>query len=163
MALSLLRGNLTTDQVVIAFDNTNSEKLYAKAYSAMLILNDRKPLATPNSLTKAYAKLLNTKGKEKAEAFLQRAKNDTLRYSLVENDINNLGYAFLENNRKSESLVTFELGTRWFPHSDNMFNSYGEALASSGKKLDAIDMYRKSLAINPKNEDSKQAIERLMK
>jgi len=47
--------------------------------------------------------------------------------------------------------------------SSDAFNSYAEALAKIGKKEDAIAMYRKSLALNPKNEDSEKALQELLK
>ena len=49
------------------------------------------------------------------------------------------------------------------PNSDNLFNSYGELLAKSGKKEESIIMYKKSLLLNPDNEDSKKSLEILEK
>lgn len=150
--------NLTKDQLVVAFDNINSEKLYRKGLNAMRILNGKEPLPIKLSLTKAYAKILYKDGKTAAEDFLNAHKNDTARYILAENDINNLGYEFMEHGHLPQALITFELNTRLFPQSDNVYNSYGEGLQESGDKAAAIAMYRKSLDINPKNEDSIKAL-----
>jgi len=150
--------NLTKDQLVVAFDNTNSEKLYRKGLNAMRILNGKEPLPVKLSLTKAYAKVLYKDGKTVAEDFINAHKADTSGYFLAENDMNNLGYEFMEHGHLSQALITLELNTRLYPQSDNVYNSYGDALKQSGDKAAAIAMYRKSLEINPKNEDSINAL-----
>ena len=150
--------NLTKDQLVVAFDNTNGEKLYRKGLNAMRILNGKELLPIKLSLTKAYAKVLYKDGKTVAEDFLNAHKADTAGYILAENDMNNLGYEFMEHGHLPQALITFELNTRLYPQSDNVYNSYGDALLESGDKAAAIAMYRKSLEINPKNEDSIKAL-----
>ena len=153
--------NLTKDQLVVAFDNTNGEKLYRKGLNAMRILNGKEPLPIKLSLTKAYAKILYKDGKTVAEDFLNAHKTDTAGYSLVENDMNNLGYEFMEHGHLPQALITFELNTRLYPQSDNVYNSYGDGLLKSGDKAAAIAMYRKSLEINPGNEDSIKALKEI--
>lgn len=153
--------NLTKDQLVVAFDNTNGEKLYRKGLNAMRILNGREPLPIKLSLTKAYARVLYKDGKAVAEEFLNTHKADTAGYILAENDMNNLGYEFMEHGHLPQALVTFELNTRLYPQSDNVYNSYGDGLLKGGDKAGAIAMYRKSLEINPKNEESIKALKAL--
>ncbi|WP_129716176.1 hypothetical protein [Pedobacter sp. SYP-B3415] len=102
-------------------------------------------------------------GADHAMAVLQTLKADTANYNLNENDMNNLGYAFLADKQQTQGLETLKINCLLFPQSDNVYNSYGEALAGAGKKCDAIAMYRKSLVINPKNEDSKKALQALLK
>jgi tetratricopeptide (TPR) repeat protein len=48
-----------------------------------------------------------------------------------------------------------------FPNSFNVYDSYAEALAENGKREEAILMYRKAIALNPKSEGSLQALKRL--
>jgi CubicO group peptidase (beta-lactamase class C family) len=153
--------NLSNNQVVILFDNTNSERLYLKGLSAMRILNGKPPLAIKRSLTKLYAKTLVAKGRAAAEDLLYRLKNDTAQYTLLENDMNNLGYEFMEKHHLPEALTSFELNTRLYPGSDNVFSSYGDGLRENGEKEKAIVMYKRSLALNPGNEDSMKALKEL--
>ncbi|WP_286895361.1 MULTISPECIES: tetratricopeptide repeat protein [Sphingobacterium] len=49
-----------------------------------------------------------------------------------------------------------------FPRSFNVFDSYAEALMKTGKKEEAIMMYRRSLEINPANESGKKALQILL-
>lgn len=52
--------------------------------------------------------------------------------------------------------------TMLFPRSFNVFDSYAEALMKTGKKEEAIMMYRRSLEINPANESGKKALQILL-
>ena len=48
-----------------------------------------------------------------------------------------------------------------FPSSWNSYDSYGEILLKMGKKDEAIQMYRKSIELNPKNEGGKKILEKI--
>jgi tetratricopeptide (TPR) repeat protein len=80
---------------------------------------------------------------------------------LDENELNEMGYEFYNNGRPAYAFETFRAALYLFPNSDNLYNSYGELLAKSGKKEEAIIMYGKSLQLNPKNEDSIKSLEKL--
>lgn len=82
-------------------------------------------------------------------------------YYLDEREMNLLGYDFLFNDYKPESLEAFRLNVILFPASFNVYDSYAEALAESGKKREAILMYRRAIALNPKSEGSIQALKQL--
>lgn len=153
--------NVTKKQTVIVLDNTNSEGLYKKALSAMYILNDKTALTVRKSLTKIYGKALMEKGVDCAFSRLQELKDDTTNYSLTENDMNNLGYEFLENGYSAQALETLKINTLLFPQSDNVYNSYGEALEKDNKLTEALLMFKKSIMLNPSNEDSKNAVKRI--
>ena len=155
---TIFMRNLTKKQMVVVFDNINSEKLYPKALNMLRILSGKPPMTVPKSLTKIYGKALFARGEAYANALLLRLRSDSLHYALNENDMNNLGYAFLEQKRLPEALTAFKLNTVLYPQSDNVYNSYGDGLLESGDKAAAIAMYRKSLEINPKNEESIKAL-----
>ena len=79
-----------------------------------------------------------------------------MNYSLSQNEMNDLGYEFSNNKKYDLALQAFRAAVYIFPNSSNLFNSYGEILAKSEKKEAAIIMYKRSLFLNPKNEDSKK-------
>lgn len=66
-------------------------------------------------------------------------------------------------NRNELALETAKMLAVFFPESSNAYEAYGNILAKTGKKDAAISMYKKSIALNPKNEDAKQALEELLK
>jgi tetratricopeptide (TPR) repeat protein len=60
------------------------------------------------------------------------------------------------------ALEVFKLNTIMFPNSANTYDSYAFGLRATGKKKEAIQMYQKSLAMDPNNDDGKQALKELM-
>ena len=48
-------------------------------------------------------------------------------------------------------MKIFELTVILNPQSFNVYDSYGEALLEAGKKKEAIEMYKKSVKLNPQN------------
>jgi len=78
--------------------------------------------------------------------------------------LNALGYAYLyEANDVDKAIELFKLNTELFPDIANCWDSYGEALAKSGKKEEAIKAYEKALAIRPNLESAKNALKDLKK
>ena len=55
------------------------------------------------------------------------------------------------------------MNTQLFPDIANCWDSYGEALAESGKKEEAIKAYEKALTIRPNLESAKNALKDLKK
>ncbi len=102
--------------------------------------------------------------REGAEAALAvyregRANNPALRYP--EDFVNQAGYASLTAGRHEEALALFALNIEAWPESWNVYDSYGEALAAAGRTGEAIDSYRRSLELEPRNENGKRQLERL--
>jgi Tfp pilus assembly protein PilF len=87
--------------------------------------------------------------------------SETANYILDENELNELGYEFFNNKKNALAFEVMRSAISLFPNSDNLFNSYGELLVKSEKKDEAIMMYKKSLLLNPENEDSKKCLELL--
>lgn len=78
-------------------------------------------------------------------------------YSL-ESEVNNFGYALLNQKKDSEALQIFELNTELYPHGFNTFDSYGECLMNLGRTEEALSAYRKSLALNPQNDNARKIL-----
>ena len=55
----------------------------------------------------------------------------------------------------------FKLNVEQYPESDNVYDSYGEALLESGDQALAIENYKKSLALNPANPYALAELEKL--
>ena len=153
--------NLDKKQTVVYFDNAESEGVYRHALSAMNILNDKPILIQPKSLVRIYGRALVEKGADYAAARLLEHKNDTEHFRLREGEMNDLGYNLLSNGYAAQALETFKLITLLFPESWNAFDSYGEALLKTGKKEEAMMMYKKSVELNPKNEGGINALKKL--
>jgi predicted alpha/beta superfamily hydrolase len=78
--------------------------------------------------------------------------------------VNRVGYQMLrsdDSEQKAAALELFELNATNHSGSFNVFDSLGEAYASLGQKAKAIESYRRSLEINPGNENAKDQLELL--
>ncbi|MGZ3873337.1 MAG: serine hydrolase [Mucilaginibacter sp.] len=162
-AVTIMLRNIGRKQTVILLDNAGSEGLYKTALNTLKLLNGQPLLPVKKNLSKIYGRTMMKDGIDHAMALLLQLKADTASYNLSEDDMNNLGYAMLSGKELAQALETLKVNCLLYPESDNVYNSYGEALAKAGRKEDAIAMYRRSLAINPKNEDSQQALQALLK
>ena len=80
--------------------------------------------------------------------------------------VNRIAYRFLRSKNPQQQLKAldfFLLNTTNYPNSFNVFDSLGEAYAILGEKEKAIQNFKKSLALNPKNENAKTALKDLGK
>lgn len=80
---------------------------------------------------------------------------------LSENYVNAWGYRLVRSSRPTEGTAIFAFNTAEHPDSWNVHDSYAEALAATGDKTRAIEHYRRSLALNPGNDNAEAMIARL--
>lgn len=155
--------NLNKHQLLIWLNNKESATTMNNIFEALNILNN-KPFIVKKAKKHAaniYGNLLLEQGDDKAFASLINMKSDTANYIVDEDELNQLGYDFSENNLNTLALTTFRTAILLFPNSDNLLNSYAEVLLKAGKKEEAIIMYKESLLLNPDNEDSIKALQKL--
>jgi CubicO group peptidase (beta-lactamase class C family) len=158
--LMLLR-NITKHQTVILLDNT-SDNVVPLADMALSILNGQKVAKPKKSGARSFGIALADYGLKAGNAFLKKIEKDTLNYYFNEDEMNSLGYAFLSSNKDAEAETVFKQNTLLFPLSWNAFDSYGEVLLKRGRKQDAVKMYRKSIELNPGNENGKKVLEQVL-
>jgi tetratricopeptide (TPR) repeat protein len=83
------------------------------------------------------------------------------RYDVSEPEINSLGYALLRKDKAGEAIEIFKLNVSEHPKSWNVYDSLGEAFMKSGQNELAIENYRKSLELNPNNENGREMLKKL--
>jgi glyoxylase-like metal-dependent hydrolase (beta-lactamase superfamily II) len=76
-------------------------------------------------------------------------------------EYNVLGYRVLGDQRYAEAIAIFELNVEMYPESWNVYDSLGEAHMLAGDDQRAIELYRKSLEINPDNANGVAMLQRL--
>ena len=75
-----------------------------------------------------------------------------------ENELNNLGYKLLGENRTDDAIKIFKLLVSEFPNSANAYDSLGEAYLASNNTELALKNYKKSLELNPNNGNAENII-----
>lgn len=166
--LTIFLRNLDKKQTVILLDNAHSSDIYDNGVNAMNILNNRPIVKTKQTLTRIYGSTLVDKGIDIGFVKLQELVDDTLHYSLSEEEMIELGSQLLEakalkgNNNLELALEVFKLNTILFKNSSNAYAWYAYTLAQVGKKEEAIWLYHKSLRIKP-DEQIKSELDELLK
>ena len=79
-------------------------------------------------------------------------------YNTSESGLNRFAYELMGAKRENDALEIFTLNTVLYPNGFNAFDSLGECLILLGKKDEGIKAYKKSLELNPKNENARKII-----
>ncbi|MBU2995302.1 alpha/beta fold hydrolase [Cellulophaga baltica] len=145
--------------------NKNVENSIAKG-STHAIFQDN-PALIVHIISKAYSETLPT---NQQNTMLKKALSNAIEMTIEtkinnrsEHDLNTLGYTFLQNEEIAKALAIFKTNTLLFPGSSNVYDSYGEALVKANRNEEAIEMYEKALELNPKNENTKVALQKIKK
>jgi tetratricopeptide (TPR) repeat protein len=93
--------------------------------------------------------------------FYEMKSDERAAYLITENDLNNLGYSYLNEGRILEAIAVFQLNTDEYPKSWNAYGSLAEAYVKNGDQQLAIENYEHSVELNPDNTRAKNAIEEL--
>lgn len=73
------------------------------------------------------------------------------KYNFDEEQLNLLGYHYMNTGNIEEAKAVLELNMELFPKSWNVYDSYAEVLLHLDRKAQAIELYKRSVAMNPGN------------
>ena len=106
--------------------------------------------------------VLKNEGVQKAIKYYEEQKAiDSKIILFTENQINALGYEYLNNNLIDEAILLFQFNLKEFPESFNVYDSLGEAFMNNGDKENAIRNYKKSVDLNADNQNAVAMLKRL--
>jgi CubicO group peptidase (beta-lactamase class C family) len=99
-------------------------------------------------------KILVEEGIETAITSYHRLKRDSFgNYDFAESHLNSLGYRLLSMDRIEDAIEIFKLNVVAFPASFDVYDSLGEAYMLNENKDLAIQSYKKSIELNPENQN----------
>ncbi len=97
-----------------------------------------------------------------AEALVYTALDEAMGEGLYNEDqINSLGYEYLRREETLMAIALLRFNTLRFPMSANAFDSLGEAYLENGNKEHAIINYKKSLELDPGNNNASEMLKTL--
>ena len=99
-------------------------------------------------------------------SFYKQAKvkhRDKYNFAEAETALNSLGYYLLRNGQIDDAIAIFEFNAGEYPGSANTYDSLGEAYLANGNMGKAQENYRKSLELDPANENAVNMLKTIQK
>jgi CubicO group peptidase (beta-lactamase class C family) len=153
---------LNDKHCVILLSNTSGAPLAEISHAIAAILYER-PFDMPKkSLAYALADVIRAQGLQTGLSKFKDMKNSGL-YKMDEGEINAVGYDFMRDKQFKEAIGIFKLNVEAYPNSGNCYDSLGEAYMNNGDKQLAIENYKRSIELDPQNENGKKILAELMK
>ena len=120
---------------------------------------------------RSVAEFAAEEGADAAVAYYKKLKNKYKEYDwwtvldpgILEDSNNDKGYVLMQNGDLERAYRVFLLNTMLFPTSFNVWDSLGECCYTMKKPDLSLLYYKKSLELNPDNENAKQMMERIKK
>jgi hypothetical protein len=109
-------------------------------------------------------KIITKRGIEKAIERFHKMKKQYSKeyvYDFSEREINSFGYHLLKSNMVKEALAIFKLNVEEHSESWNCYDSLAESYMENGDKELSIKNYKKSIELNPDNENGKKMLKKL--
>ncbi len=97
------------------------------------------------------------------EAYESLSKQDPSDPAVNENNLNQVGYNFLNSEKLKLAQDIFKINTLLYPNSSNVYDSYAEACMRVGELDLAIANYNKSLSLDSKNDNAVKMLEEINK
>lgn len=147
------------DMGVVVLSNSNN----GVSDIALHILDSSTPLEIVKpSISAKLMEVVDEDGVEKGiEAYWDLKKNKAGEYDFSESELNNLGYHYLGSDKTDIAIAIFDLNVKAYPEAFNVYDSRGEAHLKNGNKEKAIADYKKSVEINPGNQNGIDALKKM--
>jgi proline iminopeptidase len=109
-----------------------------------------------------FFNLIKTEGINKANEYYKIFKSENKDKALfTESEMNALGYFYFQNKNFETAINLFEMNVAEYPGSWNVYDSLGEAYLAAGNKDKARENYKKSVELNPDNDNGKKILKEI--
>lgn len=152
--------SISDQSLVVLLNNTGSAPLNDITVAIWAIINDKEYEMPKKSLAYELGGIIEVEGMEAGLAFYEANKGID-DFHLSENEMNQIGYRLMQNDKLEEAKQVFKLNINAFPESFNVYDSYAEALMNMGETEAAIANYRRSVEMNPGNQNGLDMLEKL--
>jgi CubicO group peptidase (beta-lactamase class C family) len=107
------------------------------------------------------ALIARLKGTDRALAVYKQMRTEKSASESNPSDLNSLGYMVMRDGSVADAIKVFEANVALYPQDANAYDSLGEGYMNAGRKDEAIANYKKSLELNPKNDNGIKMLEKL--
>jgi CubicO group peptidase (beta-lactamase class C family) len=108
-----------------------------------------------------YEELMVGRVDEAVAGYMKIKKQTPLNPAIQEARLNALGYSLLREKKIDAAIAVFKVNVVLYPQSSNAYDSLGEAYLASGDKDQAAVNYKKSLDLDPKNQNAANVLKKL--
>ena len=151
---------ITNDRdLIVLLNNTGVTNLNEISNKIIDILYDQPYEMPEKPLLLSFSEVLKKNGIDEAVNFY--SKKIEQGKEIPEMLMNLLGYNFLNKKQYKKAIGVFKLNIKAYPESFNVYDSYGEALMAAGDKDKAIETYKKSIELNPRNTNGIEKLKEL--
>jgi len=109
----------------------------------------------------AFRAELGKQGFDHASAIYAAMVKEQPDFRLDQNALIAWAYDLLQKDHLPEAVELFKMCVQLFPDWWNSYDSLGDAYVKTGQVSLAIDNYKKSLELNPKNDDTREKLRKL--
>lgn len=147
-------------RTIILIDNTNGSQNDRIMRGILAILHDQEPEMPRRPIGDALAEVIEDRGIEAAVAAYHALRDSAPDgYDFGEGQLNGLGYVYLRRGDVATAIRLFELNVEQFSEASNPYDSLGEAYLAAGDRERAAVNYRRSLELNPGNDNARRILE----
>jgi tetratricopeptide (TPR) repeat protein len=129
---------------------------------AIFVPNLKRAYDSRKSIAETLSATIATSGIDQAtQQYHQLRAARTTTYNLDEDELNALGYQLVQANKLEQAIRIFQLNVEAYPSSGNTYDSLAEAYMDDGNKPQAIANYKRSLQLNPANNNAVKMLQKL--
>lgn len=149
--------------LIVLLDNTSQGESLDRLQDTITKILFNQPYTMPKqSIVDAIWQTITDKGLPAGLAQYRdlKAKQSDV-YDFSEPELNRLGYRLLQAGKQNEAIEIFKLNVAEYPKAFNTYDSLGEAYMVAGNNDLAILNYKKSLELNPNNNNATAMLKRM--
>lgn len=113
------------------------------------------------SIADTLSKVIKSDGINKALDLYAELKNQEDVFNFRTDELNGLGYKFIKEEKYELSKIVLELNAKEHPNDFNVWDSLGEIYMILGEDILAIESYKRSLELYPKNLNAVEMIKKI--
>ncbi len=150
----------STNSLILFLCNSSPTDFFGITSNLMKVVYN-KPFILKQPADKVMERVLAKDGAIKAVEEYKKMKNDTAHYYINWLSMDFLGNELYTLKRNDEARIIFENNAAEFPDRDIVMLSLAKTYDLLGRKEDAITYFKKTIAINPGNEEAKNRLKEL--
>ncbi|MBT8254654.1 MAG: serine hydrolase [Flavobacteriaceae bacterium] len=146
-----------TGVVVLTNSSLGVDDIGFHTLDSALEMRDVKP-----SIANALRDVIDAEGIDTGiKSYWKMKEEQSDKYNFAETQLNNLGYDYMMSDELDKALAVFQLNVEAYPESFNAYDSLGEAFMKKGMNEKAIMNYKKSVEMNPGNDNGISMLKKL--